>query len=121
MTQFLQFSLVMAGGAFGAAGRYGLSLVLPKSFWPVTICNVLGSFLAVCLISTLLKGDEQANLRLLLITGFLGAFTTFSAFSVESLDMLQQNKHGLLAGYISLNVIGSLAAAFLALKIFSAQ
>ena len=110
--------MVMVGGALGAASRYGLSLVMPKPFWSVSTVNILGSFMAVCLISTLFKGDAQANMRLLVITGFLGAFTTFSAFSVESMGMLQENKYGLLLGYISLNVIGSLAAAFLAFRIF---
>jgi len=119
MTQFL---LVMGGGALGAAGRYGLSLLMPaKSFWPVSTVNILGSFLAVWLISSVFKGEDQINMRLLVITGFLGAFTTFSAFSVESINLLQDNKHSLLLAYISINVIGSLCAALLAWKIFAAQ
>jgi len=111
--------LVMAGGALGAAGRYSLSWVLPKDLWSVSTVNILGSFLAVYLFTYVLQGEANSNARFFAITGFLGAFTTFSAFSLESMNLLQENKHSLLLAYVLLNVVGSLGAAFLAWKLFA--
>jgi len=117
-SEMAQFLLVMAGGALGAAGRFGISRVLPKAFWSVTSVNILGSFLAIWLFTSLLQGEVNSNARFFTITGFLGAFTTFSAFSLESMTLLQENKYGLLVAYVFLNVMGSLAAAFIAWKLF---
>lgn len=91
----LQLSAVALGGAAGSVLRYLLGLLvhggLGKGFPFGTLAvNVLGS-LAVGYFATLLPHTEQPAplLRLLLITGLLGGFTTFSAFSIETLGLLQ--------------------------------
>ena len=89
--------LVLLGGGFGSIARYLLSYFFTKnntlSFpWATFIANSIG-----CLIIGLLFGYIQKNnlqnetLKLLLITGFCGGFTTFSTFSYENFNLIQQN------------------------------
>lgn len=106
--------LVMLGGAIGAGFRYQLSSAanhhLGSQFPSGTlIVNLLGSLLAG-LLAALLIGQSSAGepLRLFLGIGMLGGFTTFSAFSVEAIELFQRGE-GLLAGaYVASSVIGSL-------------
>ena len=75
MTQFL---LVMLGGALGAASRFGLGLWLNKDATTVSLVNIVGSFVAVSLFALLPTDNKKYAAHL--ITGFCGAFTTYSAF-----------------------------------------
>jgi CrcB protein len=95
---------VATGGALGASLRYILVVVAHsitgKDFPSGTIfVNVLGSFLIGYLILVLPETDNPSSfLRLLVITGLLGGFTTYSAFSMETLQLIQEghlNKAGL--------------------------
>jgi len=70
---------VMAGGAIGSSARYGVSLLLPYP-WATLLVNVLGS----AAIGWLAAQGVSGTARLFLITGVLGGFTTFSAFSLET-------------------------------------
>ena len=104
---------VAIGGALGATARYGanqcaLYLNLPV-FWATLAVNVLGSFLFGVLASVLSGGGGW---RLLLVVGFLGAFTTFSAFAGEAADIWRQGRMGSLALHILLHNGLSLAAVF---------
>lgn len=84
--------LVMAGGSLGAASRYGISLLAVKMWgtrfpWGTLTVNLAGCFL----IGLLFGLSDRVRLltpemRLLLITGFLGALTTFSTFSIETVS-----------------------------------
>lgn len=110
--------LVMIGGAVGSAARYGLSLgaksLWPASLWPVgTFCaNIIGGLLMGLLMGVLLgKGvGDTERARLLLGVGVLGGFTTFSSFSLETVQMLERRDYVLAFGYSTLSVILSLAA-----------
>ena len=93
MTQLLA---IAAGGALGAIARYGMSTgvyaLLGRSFPYGTLAvNVLGSllmgFLYVMLIERMSASPE---IRAILLIGFLGSFTTFSTFSMETLTLLEQ-------------------------------
>ncbi len=93
MTQLL---IVGAGGAFGAIGRYWLSIwvysLTGRAFpWGTLAVNLLGSllmgFLSVWLLERMTLSTEM---RALLMVGFLGSFTTFSTFSLETLVLLEE-------------------------------
>lgn len=81
---------VAMGGAGGALCRHAVNMLLPVSPasslpWPTLCVNVGGSFLAGLLLVLLTQAHPAAvGWRLLLAVGFLGAFTTFSAFSVDT-------------------------------------
>lgn len=111
------FLLVALGGAVGASLRYGVGLtaarLLPQSWpWSTFLVNTLGSFamgLAVGMLA--LKPVEGGpHLRLFLATGVLGGFTTFSAFSLELTEMIDDGAIVKSAGYAGASVlIGVLA------------
>ena len=107
---------VALGGALGALARYGLvTLVarqIPAAFpWGVLITNVLGCFAAgMVFVLTAERAGVDPLWRLLLAVGFLGAFTTFSAFSVDTLILLGA---GALLPAL-LNVLGNLVPCLLA-------
>lgn len=116
--------LVMSGGAIGAGLRYGLSRALPVSAagwpWATFVANVLGGFAMGVLAAWILRGDNSAEpLRLFVGVGVLGGFTTFSAFSLEMMRMIERGQTGLAAGYAVASVllaIGALYAGMTAAK-----
>jgi fluoride exporter len=82
---------VAIGGAFGAAARYLLSIspltvVFPNFPFPTFFINITGSFIIGF---ALTKFEANETLRLLLVTGFLGAYTTFSTFEFEAFQLTQ--------------------------------
>ena len=82
-------------GALGAMLRYGVALWIPPGRipWGTLAVNVVGSFLLGLLVALSLEGHLVPRAwRLPLTTGFLGAFTTFSTFSVETVRLLQQGE-----------------------------
>lgn len=110
--------LVMAGGAVGAAARYNLGRLV--FHWGGTglpfgtlIANLLGGLLMGVLAGVLARSDFiDEPWRLLLGVGLLGGFTTFSAFSLEVLNMIERGNWGIALGYALLSVIGSVLALF---------
>ncbi|NHF74788.1 fluoride efflux transporter CrcB [Paracoccus xiamenensis] len=117
MTNFL---LVAAGGAIGASARYGVNLtaarLLGAGFPVATLAvNVVGSFLMGVLAVVLL--DRASHLAPFLLTGVLGGFTTFSAFSLDTLALWERGQGGLAAGYVILSVAASLLAVIAGLAI----
>ena len=110
--------LVMAGGAMGAAGRYHLGRLvfhLAPLGYPIgtLVANLTGGFLMGVLAGVLARSNFiDEPWRLLLGVGLLGGFTTFSAFSLEVLNMIERNEWGMAVGYALLSVIGSVLALF---------
>ena len=110
--------VVMLGGAIGTFVRYAASvLMLPVSRelpWGTIAINVAGSFI-IGLVGTLTLAAGRfplpENARLFLMVGFCGGFTTFSAFSLQSLELLRSGALGRAALNIVLSVALCIAAA----------
>ncbi|HEY1223681.1 MAG TPA: fluoride efflux transporter CrcB [Brevundimonas sp.] len=113
--------LVAIGGALGAVARYGAGRVLPVGDWPYTTLtvNVVGGLLMGLLTGWLAfrGGAEQESVRLFAAVGVLGGFTTFSAFSLETAQMIERGRLGPAAAYVGLSVVLSVAALFAGLMI----
>lgn len=82
----VQVVLVAIGGFAGAVSRWGVALALPAAFpWGTLAVNVAGSFLLGALVADGRFGEWlPAGIRLLVATGFLSSFTTYSAFAAET-------------------------------------
>lgn len=107
------------GGFLGAVSRYGVAVWIGQRWgrsFPLGtfVINVSGSFL-IGLLMTLMaeRFTENPQWRLLLIVGFLGAYTTFSTFEYETGALLKDGEWF----FAGLNVMGSVVAGFIALKI----
>lgn len=111
----MSFIFVALGGALGAAGRYALGLIPYGGVFPLKtlLINAVGSFL-IGLFSGIFGGlATNKNLKLFLQTGVLGGFTTFSAFSLESIELMEQGRYALSAGYIAASVACGLLGVWL--------
>lgn len=105
--------LVSIGGGLGSAFRYlaGLLISRQDGFPTATfIVNIIGSFVIGLLIARLLQSPNE-TIRLLLIVGFCGGFTTFSAFSAETFQLLQNGSFATALLY----VLGSVLLGLLAM------
>lgn len=105
---------VALGGAVGASLRYGANLgigrLLGAAFpWHTLAVNVIGSALMGGLMVILAHRGQQ-QLAPFLMTGILGGFTTFSAFSMDTISLAQRGETALAAGYVLASVLFSLAA-----------
>ncbi|MEM8541408.1 MAG: fluoride efflux transporter CrcB [Pseudomonadota bacterium] len=113
----LSFILVGIGGAFGAMARHSVGLFAMRNLgtgfpYGTIIVNILGSFLMGLLIAWLARriGGSSNELRLFLATGFLGGFTTFSAFSLDTITLYERGDFGQTALYVTISVFASIFA-----------
>lgn len=110
----MTFLQVAAGGAIGAALRFGLGLGLVRASgdgFPIAImtANIFGSFLmGLFVVYSFQKG--LAHLNPFVMTGVLGGFTTFSAFSLELFTLYERGQFGAAALYLGGSVILSVLA-----------
>ena len=111
---------ICIGACFGALSRWGLGLWLnPGAFMPLgtLTANLVGGYLigvAVAIFQALPHLDPAW--RLAIITGFLGALTTFSSFSAEVVGMLGQQRYLLAFGTTALHLFGSLLLTVAGIK-----
>ncbi len=113
-----ELPFVFIGGAFGAVCRYAISIQMKRlisSRFPFAtfLINLLGSFL----LGLLLVSQTGSLIRLLLGTGFLGGFTTFSTFQVENMLLYRQGNYRTLFFYMMFSVGICILAAFLGLQL----
>ena len=120
----IKLLFIAGGGALGAVARYLLNISplkdLPGEFpYPTFLINIVGSFLiGVCFILFTDRIEISDNLRLAIMVGFLGAFTTFSTFELEIWALLRDGRYlaSFLYVFLSLGLgflglIGGIAAA----------
>ena len=110
---------VAAGGAVGSVARYGVGnlarTLLPGWPWGTLTVNVIGSFAIGLLFAWFAARPASDAVRLGLMTGVLGGFTTFSAFSIETLELLRSGGATDALGYVAATLVLGLAACALGL------
>ncbi len=111
------YALVALGGAAGSVGRFWLAgavarLTGPAFPWGTVLINIAGSFVIGVLAAQLIHGRVHgtASLQALTMSGLCGGFTTFSAFSLQTVDLLREGHPWWAAG----NVVGSVTVCVVA-------
>lgn len=112
---------VALGGAIGSVCRFGLGLAVLRLTGPgypfgTLLINVLGSFVIGYFgeISRARGGLQVSEeIRFFVMVGFCGGFTTFSSFSLQTLDLFRVGHSGLAASYVAASVVLCLAAVYL--------
>ena len=117
------FLIVGVGGAVGSMLRYAVQ----KFFQAQTaaafptgtlLVNIAGCFLIGILWSLVSRSlTWNDEMKLLLMTGFCGGFTTFSAFTLEGIGLLKENRTVLFVIYLTASVVGGLLATFIGIRI----
>ncbi len=112
--------LIALGGALGAISRYGLAQLSINLFgkgfpFGTLIANFVGSFLMGLLFSMIESQHLIPQARIALGVGFLGAFTTFSTFSLDTILLMQQGDWQKAIMNVALNLCLSLSAVFIGL------
>lgn len=116
----IQFLIVFLGGGLGSMARHGVNVGTARAFsgeFPLAtfIVNVVGSFLMGLLAAWFAFRADMAwsqHVRLLLTTGFLGGFTTFSTFSLDTAFLIERDAYVTAAVYVVLSVVVGVAGLF---------
>ena len=117
------FLIVFLGGGLGAALRHGINLLSARTLgtefpYGTLIINVTGSLVMGLIAGYLaVKGDASQHWRLFLMTGILGGYTTFSAFSLDAALLYERGATGLAALYVLASVILSIGGLFAGLAL----
>jgi len=114
--------LIAAGGSLGAIARYGTSSLVYSSMvgvfpWGTLAVNVLGSFLIGCLIEIFDAALFPAEWRSFLGIGFLGAYTTFSTYTLETVNLLRDGQIKLAAANVLVGNVAGIAAVVLGIYV----
>jgi CrcB protein len=118
----LRYLALAIGGALGTVCRYGISIALARIFGAVVPAGTLAVNLTGCFLLGLVFGLGESRglspgFRLFFMTGFLGAYTTFSTFAVESVLAQEGGRAGLALGNVIANNLGGLVLAKLGLML----
>lgn len=121
----MNFLLVMVGGAIGSVGRYAVGKTTLGAFgadypWGTLAVNLIGGFLMGLLVGVLARTGGSEHSRLLIGVGVLGGFTTFSAFSLDAVTMIERGQWGIAVTYALVSVVGSVLALFAGLYLVRA-
>lgn len=110
METLVKILSIAVGGALGAVARYLINVspaanLFDKFPLPTFLINITGSFLIGFLLIVLTdKVEVSDNLRMAIVVGFLGAFTTFSTFQMEIFGLARDRQFVVAAGYLFLSV-----------------
>lgn len=119
----LNIFLVALGGALGSVARYLVSvwsvrLAGPSFPWGTLTVNIVGAFLIGLMVETIARRfDASAEMRLFLVTGILGGFTTWSSFTLDAVALFERGDLGLSALYLGGSLVVSFAAVFAGLAL----
>jgi len=122
----MNYVLVFVGGGLGASLRHLINLTCAKcigtSFpWGTLIINITGSTVMGLIAGYLaFKGEASQPWRLFVMTGILGGYTTFSAFSLDAATLYERGALGLAAAYVLGSVVLSIAGLFAGLALVRA-
>lgn len=110
--------LIGAGGFLGSVSRYIISQFVQNKMlsgfpYGTLAVNLIGSFLIGVVFALFEKGNISPEYRLFIATGILGGFTTFSAFSLDTLTLIQEGVYLETTLYILITLIGGISLAFL--------
>lgn len=109
---YLSLLSIALGSVIGAWLRWGISLRFNRVFenipFGTVIVNLIGAFIIGLAVSFFSNSSISPNYKLFVVTGFCGALTTFSTFSVEIVELLQASKLEYAISTIAIHVIGSL-------------
>ncbi len=114
---------ISVGAVFGAVLRHYVSIVFASLTifgfsWGILACNAIGSFLLGMFIESSAKiFNLSQEIRFLIVTGFLGSFTTFSTFAMETVLMLNKSQYIMAFTYIFISVALSIIALYAGLNI----
>lgn len=117
--------LVLLGGGIGSVARYLLSYFLTKNYttqfpWATFIANGLGCLLIGLLFGYIQKNNLQNEaFKLLLITGFCGGFTTFSTFSLENIQLIQNQNYNFAILYTTTSLAVGFLGIIIGFKLFN--
>lgn len=116
----LAVALLCVGASLGAIARWQLSLWLNAGGWlpwGTLTANLVGGWL-IGVVVAVFQAQPQIDpvWRLALVTGFLGALTTFSTFSMETVTLLQAQRFAQAVGLAALHLLGSLALTWVGLR-----
>ncbi|MEI6880088.1 MAG: fluoride efflux transporter CrcB [Bacteroidota bacterium] len=110
------------GGGIGSICRYIIYILLPfqigKSFpWPTLVVNILGSLFIGIIYALFQKNQLTSPQYILIVTGVLGGFTTFSAFSIESFQLLKNGELFLSMVYVLTTITIAILSVWVGIKI----
>ncbi len=116
------FIAIGLGGALGACSRHAIGLLLNGQHHTLPVgtlvANIVGGLLIGLSVGWIERMPELDPVwRLAIVTGFLGALTTFSTFSVESVMMISRGQYGWAFSHSALHFIGSIGAAAIGLRL----
>lgn len=124
MFEIAQAGLVFVGGGIGAVLRYGAGVAAKTAIlgtfpWGTLLVNVIGS-IAIGLVAGLsMRWGWSESTRIFLVVGVLGGFTTFSAFSMDNVQLIQAGAYGQAALNIVVQVVLGIVLAFAGLVLTS--
>ena len=112
----LNIFAICMGASLGALSRWGLGLWLSNGTglpWGTLASNLIGGYLiGVCIALFQAMPELDPVWRLALVTGFLGALTTFSSYSAEVIGLLQQQRLAAALGWAAIHLVGSLCMTY---------
>jgi CrcB protein len=119
----MNYLIVFLGGGIGSALRHGVNVLCARAFgigfpYGTLTVNITGSIVMGLLAGYFaFKGDAAQSWRLFLMTGILGGYTTFSAFSLDAIALYERGEIGLALGYVAasgaLSILGLFAGLVL--------